>query len=592
MEISTSQILLDFEKSKSVHPRLMASREHFDKIKSRLNTEPVKTWVADLLKRADAMLEEPVVSYIKDAGGTMLLESRKVLNNTLNLSLAYIFTQDKSYADRLGAELEAACNFPDWNSTVHFLDTAEMTTAIAIGYDWLYDYWSSEQRELMQNSIMEKGLKEGEKCYNGQEGVSGMWVKWNWNWNQVCNGGLSVGALAIMECAPEFCAWILQQAFSSLECMICEFAPDGAWKEGAMYWDYTTKYMAFHIASLNSVLGSSYDYFNRNHIDQTGYFPIYSSSAQGAFNFHDSVQRYINAPQLFLFAEIFNESNLARLRLADMEMHNAASSALDILWFNPECLNSDDSLENLSLDRYFKRVELATFRSAWNDKNAIFVGIHGGENNVAHGALDSGTFVLDAFGYRWISHLGPDSYTLPGYFEEQRFTYYRCGAQGQNTIALNPISEFGQEPTAFTAIEHFETDKDGGYAVVNMQPAFGDKVSNAKRSIHLHDNRSVVIVRDELMLTRPADFWWFAHTKAEISLSEDKKSAVLTIENKKMRVLLESNISSAKFQVIDAAPLPGSPNPLGQMNNDEFRVLAINIADANKEVIVSVAFTA
>jgi hypothetical protein len=32
----------------------------------------------------------------------------------------------------------AAAAFSDWNPS-HFLDVAEMTAALAIGYDWLYE---------------------------------------------------------------------------------------------------------------------------------------------------------------------------------------------------------------------------------------------------------------------------------------------------------------------------------------------------------------------------------------------------------------------------------------------------------------------
>ena len=44
-----------------------------------------------------------------------------------------------------------------------------------------------------------------------------------------------------------------------------------------------------------------------------------------------------------------------------------------------------------------------------------------------HSNLDIGTFVLDAFGERWVVDLGADDYNLPGYFETggrgRRWTY-------------------------------------------------------------------------------------------------------------------------------------------------------------------------
>ena len=87
---------------------------------------------------------------------------------------------------------------------------------------------------------------------------------------------------------------------------------------------------------------------------------------------------------------------------------------------------------------------------------------------MAHGNLDSGTFVLDAMGERWASELGADDYNITGYFDNAgggRWQYYRCTAQGQNVIAMNPVTETGQTPTGFTTIERFETKERGGFAV-------------------------------------------------------------------------------------------------------------------------------
>ena len=56
----------------------------------------------------------------------------------------------------------AAAAFEDWHPP-HFLDTAEMTNAVAIGYDWLYDVLTPEQRATLKTAIIEKGLKPGLK---------------------------------------------------------------------------------------------------------------------------------------------------------------------------------------------------------------------------------------------------------------------------------------------------------------------------------------------------------------------------------------------------------------------------------------------
>ena len=50
----------------------------------------------------------------------------------VNLALAYRLSRDRRFADKAETELIHVCNFSDWDP-VHYLDVAEMTTAVAIG---------------------------------------------------------------------------------------------------------------------------------------------------------------------------------------------------------------------------------------------------------------------------------------------------------------------------------------------------------------------------------------------------------------------------------------------------------------------------
>ena len=88
------------------------------------------------------------------------------------------------------------------------------------------------------------------------------------------------------------------------------------------------------------------------------------------------------------------------------------------------------------LDKLFRGIDVAFFRSAGNDKDAFFVGFKGGDNKANHSHLDLGTFVLDALGQRWALDLGSDDYNLPGYFGKQRWNYYRLRTEGHNTLTI------------------------------------------------------------------------------------------------------------------------------------------------------------
>ena len=86
------------------------------------------------------------------------------MQRVYTLALLYRLDGEQRYAERAWQELAAAASFPDWNPR-HFLDTAEMTHAFAIGYDWLYDVWTPEQRATLRQAMVEKGLKPALKLY-------------------------------------------------------------------------------------------------------------------------------------------------------------------------------------------------------------------------------------------------------------------------------------------------------------------------------------------------------------------------------------------------------------------------------------------
>ena len=49
---------------------------------------------------------------------------------------------------------------------MHFLDTAEMSAAFGIAYDWLYDVFSDDQKSQMRQALTTFGLGPGAAAYN------------------------------------------------------------------------------------------------------------------------------------------------------------------------------------------------------------------------------------------------------------------------------------------------------------------------------------------------------------------------------------------------------------------------------------------
>lgn len=310
------------------HPRLLATAADFTALRSRVAAdEQLIRWHAALTSQATALLTAPASKYEIPDGLRLLATSRRVLDRVQTLGLLWQLDHDRRWADRAWRELKAAAAFKDWNPR-HFLDTAEMTHAFAIGYDWLYDAWNDAQRRTLQAAIVKHGFTPALAVY----AKGGWWVKTRNNWNQVCNGGLGIGALALAEVEPALAARVLHTGLNSVQTAMGEFAPDGACIEGPGYWHYATRYQIALLAALQSALGTDFDLATLPGVAQTGWFPLHITSPIGqTFNYADGGSGKIYAPQLFWLARRFQQPVWA-----GYQARTPRPQALDVLWYSSD----------------------------------------------------------------------------------------------------------------------------------------------------------------------------------------------------------------------------------------------------------------
>ena len=558
-----------FDHLKQAHPRLLAAKDDFAQLKQRIAADQeLESWHTKLHTQAQELLGQTPSRYEIPDGLRLLATSRRVVQRVYTLALLKHLDGDPRYAERAWQELAAAAKFPDWNPR-HFLDTAEMTHAFAIGYDWLYDTWTPEQRAALQEAMVEKGFKPALKLYRAHSG----WTRARHNWNQVCNGGMGMGALALADVEPQLAGEILHDAAESIQLAMAEFAPDGAWKEGPGYWNYATTYNVIFLAGLQSALGTDFGLSQIGAFKDTGLFPLYATGPLGrTFNYADGGDHAIFAPQMFWLARTFNQPVLAWY-----ERRTTSPSPLDLLWYDPA--GASPKAAGWPLDKYFRGAEVALLRSDWDNPKALFVGFKAGDNKANHSHLDLGSFVFDAAGVRWALDMGADDYNLPGYFGMHRWTYYRLRTEGHNTLVLNPSSAGGQDLAARAQITRFESGPKRAFAIADLTPAYAKDARRVMRGIALLD-REKVLVQDEVQAGEPLELWWFMHTAASVKIADDGRTATLEQAGTQLRAEVLSP-ASARFQLMDAQPLPSSPHPERQAKNEHVRKLAIHLAGAS-----------
>lgn len=560
------------------HPRLLATGADFDRLGKQMASDPLLIkWHEGLQASGEKILAAAPSKYEIPDGVRLLDTSRQVLNRVLTLAMLYRLDHDKRYADRAWQELQAAAEFKDWNPR-HFLDTAEMTCAFAIGYDWLFDVLTPEQRETLRSAMVEKGIKPAMEVQDQH----GWWSASHQNWNQVCNGGIGMGALALADVEPRMAGKFLHAALESIQLAMAEYGPDGAWIEGPGYWNYATKYNVFILAALQTALGTDFGLSKIKGFSEAGTFPIYVSGPLGlTFNYADAFPGPMREGAMFWLGRQFDRPEFAR--------HQAEFSrggALDMLWYDPTLVSKPGP--SLPLDKYYTHDQVVSMRSAWDDPNALFVGFKGGDNTASHGHLDLGSFVFDAYGVRWANDIGSDNYNFPEYFGKQRFTYYRLRAEGHNTLVINPEPAPDQDPHAESAIIKFSPAAGNPFAIADLSDAYAKNAVKVRRGIAM-PGRKQLLVQDEVQAKAAADLWWFMHTTAEIEIGPDGTTATLKQGKSRLMARILSP-GKAVFKVMKAEPLPNSAHPDHNGNNDKFRKLAIEL-QGTKDVCLAVLLT-
>ena len=568
---NSSEILKTLDRN---HPRLMLKDEDLKRLKQRHEEDEVlQKCVRDVLEDADDCAGKSMLTYRK-IGPRLLSVSRECLRRIYALGLAYRWTGEEKYAGKAVDNMLTVCAFEDWNPS-HFLDTAEMSHAVGLGYDWLYSYMDAGTREKIKAGLIKNGLEPGLTAYK-----KSWWVRSEHNWNQVCNGGLIVGSLAIAESNPQYAEQIVTSAISSLPFAIKSYGPDGAWGEGPGYWSYATHYTAYGLAALQSALGNDFGLLKIEGLAQAGDFPIYTAGPTGYYlNLADvgtkSSRRTL--PCLFWLARAYDKPFYAHDERKMLVKHSA--SPQHVVWYMRK---PGGKLPTRDLDRYFRGpVEVAVFRSAWDNPEALWVGVKAGYNQVNHGHLDLGNFELDALGVRWVRDLGSDNYNLPGYWDGKRggrrWSYYRLNSKSHSVPLLGGED---QDPMATSKFIKFESKKSSAFALIDLTSAYENFAKKVTRGIAMMDGREAVLVQDEFEIEKPCKLVWAMTTDAEISL-EKEWIARLTIDGKELVAQVLSPYHAA-FTVESAEQKPP------EKTNKGVKRLTLRLDDAKDNVRVAI----
>lgn len=532
----------------TTHPRLFADAGKFERLRGIVRESTIHQALANgVIAEAKALLKLPPAKREKQ-GRRLLGVSRCVLKRTTTLAMAYHLTNDEAFIRRCEEEMLAVAAFTDWNPS-HYLDVAEMTLAMAIGYDWLFNQLSPDVRTVIRDAILDKGIRLPiqDDRYAGRMRASN-------NWGQVCSAGMVAGALAVCEDEPELAATIVHMGIHGVTHSMSAFAPNGSYPEGPGYWNYGTSFNVVLLAQLESVFNSSFGLEDAPGFAMTGAYPALMYGPSGAFfNYADGGAG--RGPQAVLwwlshrFARpdfTIGERALLAGRAAHMKTGASAGSGSDrllplaLLWM-PGAEESSDI--RIPLHWHGQgHVPVTVHRSSWTDPNATFVGFKAGSPSGPHGQMDIGSFVLDADGKRWALDLGAEGYhgiesrgmnLWSNRQDSDRWKIFRQSNAGHNTLLIDGRL---QAVKGNAKVVRFSDDPASPHSVIDMSDVYEGQVTNAIRGVAMLPTAEVLI-QDELTGLKPGTRvrWGFitkgtcpTPTEAGVVLTQDDATMTVT----------------------------------------------------------------
>lgn len=537
------------------HPRLLIKNGEEELIRRKIAMDPfLKRVHKHIMKKSDRLIDTPVQEKVFH-GSNMLSTAREIHKRIFYLSYAWRMSSDMKYVHRAEQEMLNACLFDSWNPE-HFLDVAEISFALAIGYDWMYDALSDQTRNIIAENLFEKGIKAG-MPETADSPSHYHWQKKRNNWNPVCNGSLSLAAIAAYEHNPELARNIICGSIERVRSLaIPEYGPDGNFPEGYSYWSYGTTFALMFIETLELNYGTSFGIAEDQGFKKTPEYILHMTT-QGldTWRYSDCTKDIKNSYPMLWFAQRQNNPSLLYgelNKIRHMDEHGLSQRMFAVRFLPCVMLwAAERPFENVTPPK--KRMfvgqgttPIAIMRNHWGGEDEIILGLKGGKPNYNHAHMDIGSFIMYEGTRQWAKDPGiQDYYSLERFGlnlgdrsqYSSRWKGLRLGPKLHNIVTF---SDTLQRVKAKASIIDCADNGDFMYAITDLSETDKAAVAKHMRGAALINNKQVVI-RDEIQAyDKDTHLRWAMFTPAEVKITA-KNKAILILDGSQLLMIVEGN---------------------------------------------------
>jgi hypothetical protein len=514
-------------------PRLILTPEIEEQLKEKLKNDPlVKSYYEYLKNQSEEILLQPLIKRELE-GFRLLFVAREMMRRMSILSLVYRIDGDGRILKRIDEEVNAACNFVDWNP-IHFLDVAEMSFAIAMAVDWSGHALPKATVRLAKKSLIEKAIMPS---YN-ENGERMGWLKGNNNWNTICHSGMIIASLTIAEDDYELAAKTISRALNDITGSLKAYAPDGVYPEGPSYWEYGTSYGVVASNVLTTALGSDFGISASPGFMESARFRLLATSPIGQFfNFSDSSEEPNGRGSVLLawFAAQTGDANyFDRAFFENPGETKGGMIGPGLIWLSQYKPKTVGDLPKQWFGDGINPV--AILRGESND---FYLASKGGRAQLSHGNIDAGSFVFDLDGIRWVLDPGNQQYyllnkigfELSNYAQDsERWSLLTKGNTTHSTISVND-ARFNVKGSA--SITQFDKGSQPTFTI-DMSPVLEGQLNSLQRTFTKESDRAIRIEDDFEINENTKYIRWAIMTTAEVQTVPN--GAILSQAGKQLKL--------------------------------------------------------